>query len=1200
MTHRIISFLSLTFFALVFPLSALAAEPPNDAVKIETAEVSGEIKQNTIWPKTQSPIIVKGDITIDKDATLFIEPGVEIKMAANTAIIVNGTLVAEGKEGAKIVFTSGAAEPAAGNWKGIRFLKDSSGNLAYCGIEYAGYWDQVALICDGCNLKMKHTVVSECQGNGLNSRGGAKVDVADCSFTECSGTPIAVEDMNAIPTLGANKYEKNKDQRIWLKGGQLNTEQTLAAQDIPYHLIGHMTIEKPGKLTIEPGAVLKFEAQIQLIVSQEANLDAKGTKEAPIIFTAYTDDEALGDTNNDADKTKPAPDSWRNIIFLKGSNGTLENCIIRYGGYWEKKMLWIQGSSPTIKNCEISQSSGDGICMDSAASPDVEGCKMTKNVYPVRIDDPACAPTLKNNTISGNSFDAIWVNTGNELTSDMTLVDPGVPYHISGHLTVQKGATLTLGEAVVLKMQPQCVIDIKGNLKVNGTKDKPVYITAYADDGIGGDSNSDGDKTKPVVGYWRHIHFEKGSEASVENCVIRYACYWERTSIICSDCSPKFTNCVVSDGFDAAFNCSGTGTPVLDGVKVSGHKWPVTVNGLAAMPAITNSTFTETAEQIIKISGAAIEGEMTLKKMDFPYCFDESQLLKKGAKLAIEAGAVIKFRENQTFTVEGELQALGTEADPVVFTSYLDDTFLGDSNNDRGIVPANRGFWNLIRFSEGAKGVMKNCKVLYAGRNSPNAALLCVGSSPELENCEVAFTNGAGIRLEGQSVPVLTNCNFHHNIMPLYVANVDVFPKIEGGSFNKNRNDAVFIAQGKITKEVNWSQAFVPYLLDGDMSIDVGAKLTIAPGAVVKIRRDRNIAIQGTLEAIGTVEKDGKTEPAPIIITSEFDDSAGGDTNHDADATTPYRGAWRNISILKGSSVTMTNCVVRYGGRTDVAAISCIDAAPAFTKTTVEQSQGIAISFAGNSRAKLSECNFASNGFTLFFENVNVLPEITGCTFDKNNCNYLRMPAGKITEKIAWTKQPIPYVPDGSLTVDIGASLALEPGVVYKFLDNCELVVLGTLEAKGTADEKAYFTSISDDSIAGDSNADADFTKPAPNQWRGIRFNKGSNGVIENCVIRYCGGGKTAGIICDSASPAITSSEIGCCDRAITLLGSAAPRIGPGVKFTECLEFALWNDTANDIDATGNDWGTDKPEEIAKMIFDKADDPNKGAVKVSQ
>lgn len=1192
-------FVSAIFF-LLLAVPGFAAEPPADAVKIESSEVSGEIKQNTVWPASLSPIIVKGDVTVSKDVTLFIEPGTEVKFGENVMLVVNGNLIAEGKEGKEIVFTSGVAEPAAGKWRGIRFYKGATGSMDYCRVEYAGYWEKVSVICDGCSLKMKHTTISKGVGNGTNIGGGAKVEISDCKYSECAGTPIAVDDMNALPTLGVNEYEKNTDQRIWLKGGSVSTEEALSAQKVPYHFAGTITIAKPGKLTIEAGTVIKFEAGVQLIVGAEGALEAKGTKDAAIIFTAFTDDEALGDTNNDADKTKPAADFWRNIIFQKGSKGALEHCVIRYGGNWEKKMVWVQGCSPSITNCELSDSSGDGICVDGGATPTIEGCKLTKNVYPVRIDDVASAPALKDNDMSGNAFSAIWMNTGGEITADMTLIDAGVPYHISGNVTVQKGATLTVGEGVVLKMQPQCLINIKGSLKVNGTKDKPVYITGYADDAIGGDSNNDADKTKVGAGYWRHIRFEKGSESAIDNCIIRYAGYWEKVTIICADCSPKFTNCEIGGGVDAAFDFSGGGTAALDNVAIGGHRWPLNVNGVAAMPAITSSNFDETLERIIKVTGREIEGEVTLKKMAYPYCFDENQLVKKGAKLTLEAGVVVKFRDNQTLAIEGELQALGDEKEPVVFTAYTDDTRLGDSNNDRGLIPANRGFWNCVRFSEGAKGAMKYCKVLYAGKSAPNAAILCVGSSPALENCEIAYANGPAIRLDGEAGPSLTGCGLHHNVMPIYIANVNVFPAISGGSFEGNWFNAIFIAEGKITKEVNWSQSVVPYWLESDVTVDVGAKLTIAPGAVVKMQRDRGITVQGALEAVGTVEKDGKTEPAPITFTSIFDDTAGGDTNRDGDATKPNRGAWRNINIQKSSAVTMTRCVVKFGGPANGAAVYCVGGAPVFTEVTVEQSPGIAMWFAGDSRAKLNNCHINNNGYTLFFENVNVLPEITGCSFEENTYNYLRMPVGKITEKVVWTKQPVPYVPDGALTIDIGAALTLEPGAAYKFLDNQELTVLGTLEAKGTAEEKVYFTSYADDSIGGDSNNDAGLTKPSPNQWRCIRFNKGASGTIENCVIRYCGGGRTAGIVCDSASPAISASEIGWCDTAITLLGSAAPRIGGGMKFGACLGYTLYNDTANDIDATGNDWGTEDAGEIAKMIFDKTDDPNKGAVKFSE
>lgn len=100
-------------------------------------------------------------------------------------------------------------------------------------------------------------------------------------------------------------------------------------------------------------------------------------------------------------------------------------------------------------------------------------------------------------------------------------------------------------------------------------------------------------------------------------------------------------------------------------------------------------------------------------------------------------------------------------------------------------------------------------------------------------------------------------------------------------------------------------------------------------------------------------------------------------------------------------------------------------------------------------------------------------------------------------------------------------------------------------------------------------------------------------------MVTYGGSDRTAAVVCESASPAISACEIGCCDTAIALLGAAAPRIGPGCKFGRCLGITLWNDTANDIDATGNDWGTEDPEKIAAMIYDKADDANKGTVKVA-
>lgn len=62
--------------------------------------VSGVISADTVWSAAQSPVTVQGDVTVDQDATLTVEPGVEVRMAANASFTLNrGAVVAVGTVG---------------------------------------------------------------------------------------------------------------------------------------------------------------------------------------------------------------------------------------------------------------------------------------------------------------------------------------------------------------------------------------------------------------------------------------------------------------------------------------------------------------------------------------------------------------------------------------------------------------------------------------------------------------------------------------------------------------------------------------------------------------------------------------------------------------------------------------------------------------------------------------------------------------------------------------------------------------------------------------------------------------------------------------------------------------------------------------------------------------------------------------------
>ncbi len=116
---------------LVFPLSAAQADTIIPAM---------EIMQDTTWTLAESPYIITGDVTVrhatpwEPVATLTLEAGITLRFEPGTGLFIGqhayyGALVAQGTPDAPITFTSNAASPRPGDWKGVYLTDYTQGDL---------------------------------------------------------------------------------------------------------------------------------------------------------------------------------------------------------------------------------------------------------------------------------------------------------------------------------------------------------------------------------------------------------------------------------------------------------------------------------------------------------------------------------------------------------------------------------------------------------------------------------------------------------------------------------------------------------------------------------------------------------------------------------------------------------------------------------------------------------------------------------------------------------------------------------------------------------------------------------------------------------------------------------------------------------------------------------------------------------------
>lgn len=407
----------------------------------------------------------------------------------------------------------------------------------------------------------------------------------------------------------------------------------------------------------------------------------------------------------------------------------------------------------------------------------------------------------------------------------------------------------------------------------------------------------------------------------------------------------------------------------------------------------------------------------------------------------------------------------------------------------------------------------------------------------------------------------------------------------------------------------------------GGVTVNSGVTLTINPGTVVKFAgTNAQLIINGTLQVDGTTINRAH-------FTSYQDDSVGGDTNGDGSATIPKAGDWKHIQINSGSVGNFKYADVRYaggysgggsgagvfnnGGALDFDNVSIssnfqygLSQASGFSivknstfsnnKTPGQQTAGVR---ATSGILYLTNNTFTSNGYAV--DVAGALSFVHSGNVATGGLINAIVISGAISSNQTWNLDSLPYVANG-LTINSGKTLTIGPGVVVKVGNTPgPLIVNGMLAVNGTSADKAYFISLSDDTVGGDTNGDGVATLPTSGNWEHIKFNLGSSGNFANTIIRYGGsrftfpysdagvfnsGGalnlvdsqiannRIYGINQSSGSLSITHSEINNQPNGINITGGTANITQSSIH--DNAQYGVYNSSANNASAQNNWWGS--------------------------
>ncbi len=747
-------------------------------------EVAGNITANTTWGVANSPFVLIGDVRVKPGVILTIEPGVVVRGKANTDIFVEGGLMANATAERPIIF-EGADQALPGSWGGIRF--ESSAMAAQCVLNHVvirhaaqgGYGNNGAPIALSAYVDptVTNTTLEKNKINGIQIDAGTYTSNISLSIT---GLPYIVSgdltiNAGAVLTIAAGALFKMwPGSDFYIKGG-------LLARGNPTNRIvftSYRDDSRAGDTNGDGGsaAVASDWGGIgfyRTIDDQQTRLDyvdvnyaaqgGYGNLPAPIYIelAANPGIQAVRLFNNRINGIQLQTGSFTSdvrilnydlpmiisgdVAIRNGAKLTIDPGVLFK--MWPGADFYIEGTliaeGTPAKPITFTSYRDDSIFGDTnvdgetaGVSGDFGGIRFTGSstgsrlrywqIYfgggggygnignPLQVD-PRAEVSMQNMQLDNCTSNGVNIIPGNYLSNtQLNITD--LPYTMNGDFTVGEGTTLTILPGVSIKLWPGSDFFVKGTLDASGTEMQAITLTSYRDDSILGDTNNDG-STTAVAGDWSGIRFYSTSTGS------------------------KLIHTRLT--FAGGGGYGNLGVPILVDARS---------NPIFQFVEIENST-----SNGINILAGTYQTDILFDQTALPYTVSGDISISESASLSIVKGTHFKMWPGTDFYIRGNLSAIGTESDSIIFTSYRDDSLVGDTNND-GQSKGVRGDWGGIRFI-GERANISQVKFISlkfgasGGYGNNTAALVFDRSSPAIEHSSIMYTRGSGVEAYNGASP---------------------------------------------------------------------------------------------------------------------------------------------------------------------------------------------------------------------------------------------------------------------------------------------------------------------------------------------------------------------------------------------------------------------------------------------------------------